>query len=79
MGLHCPFLGATLREQLSSDTAYSELKVDKSDHFLTFAFTKADSYTAEYFQNIAVRVGYPAEIITITLYDGQPPIQVREE
>ena len=79
MGLHCPFLGVTLKEQLAADSAYSELKVDKSDHFLTFAYTKTGNYSPAYFQNIAVGVGYPAEIVKITLHDTQPVIEVRKE
>jgi len=79
MGLHCPFLGVTLKEQLKADTAYSELKFDKSDQFLTFAYTKDLKYTEKYFQDIAVRVGYPAEIVTITLHDSQPAIEVHKQ
>lgn len=78
MGLHCPFLGVTLIDQLEADTAFSEVTVDKSDHFLTFSYTENPIYTQEYFQTIAVNVGYPASIVIITLFDEQPPIEARE-
>ena len=79
MGLHCPFLGVTLKEQLQADTLFSELKVDKTDHFLTFAYIDSEELTADYFQKIAVRVGYPAEIIIVTLFDSQPTIDVKKK
>ena len=78
MGLHCPFLGVTLIDQLEADSSYSEVKVDKSDQFLTFSYTAGDLYNVEYFQKIAVNVGYPASLVTITLFGQQPSIEPRD-
>ena len=69
MGLHCPFLGNSLKDRLKKKEQFSNLFIDKSDTYLTFSFNKSLNLTESDIIEIPKAVGYSEEIIKITISD----------
>ncbi|PCH93782.1 MAG: hypothetical protein COB85_06425 [Bacteroidetes bacterium] len=69
MGLHCPFLGNSLKDKLKNEEKFSNLFIDEKDTFLTFSFDKSLQLTESELVDIPKNVGYSEEIITVTISD----------
>ncbi len=69
MGLHCPFLGTSLKDKLKEEERFSNLFIDKADTYLTFSFDKSLNITESDLIKIPKDVGFSEEIISITISD----------
>ena len=69
MGLHCPFLGSNLKDNLKKEERFSNLFIDEGDKYLTFSFDQSLNLTESDLIKIPKDVGFSEEIITVTLSD----------
>ncbi|MBW8052078.1 MAG: hypothetical protein FVQ77_17390 [Cytophagales bacterium] len=68
-GLHCPFLGMSLKDKIKNTQEFSDFYIDKDDEYLAFNFPSEMNLTKEELFKIPVEIGYPAGIVNVIIAD----------
>jgi len=74
MGLHCPFLGTSLKDKIRNDSLFGQIHIDNNDKFITFSFPINAGLIEKDFEKMAVETGYSADIVKVTLSNSEFPI-----
>jgi len=75
-GLHCPFLGWSLKDKLKNREGFTDLYIDKNDEYLTFKFPAEMNLTKEELFKIPLEIGYPAGIVNVIIADK--PFKIKD-
>jgi hypothetical protein len=67
MGLHCPFLGPQLMEKLKQVPSAQNVTLFMQPSYITFDLANGSDVNEAQIADIAAKVGYPKQDITVTI------------